>query len=448
VIVEADRRAYAAGIRNGMTVGTALSMLPTLKVIPRNFQQEEKITRWVALAALSFSSHVSAALPQSITLEVGHSLRLFGGIEKLMPQLMKSVRSLGIPVWPAAAATPRAAWLAALNNTRLYLRCHDDIAQWLDPLPLARLPPAAAHLHTFELLGLTTVGDLRRLPRRGVRLRFGAALIDILDRSYGDAPDPLTLFQPPTEFAETLQLPARIADANQLLFAINRLVRALCQFLDMRSLGVSLIEVVFTHEVGPRTTLQIGVTSTRHAEHINRVIRERMQHFVLPAAVTDIALHGKVCEQLTGLQASLLPGGSIEPRNVNDVMDRVRARVGAEAIYMMRLHSDHRPEKSYRRIEDNGSSVPRVTQRHLAVTPLPEAYNSRPIWLANTACAIECAPQESGYRLLRGPERIESGWWDGALVQRDYFIAAHSSGGHAWLYRTPAGNWFVHGYFS
>ena len=53
-------------------------------------------------------------------------------------------------------------------------------------------------------------------------------------------------------------------------------------------------------------------------------------------------------------------------------------------------------------------------------------------------------------RLLSGPERIESGWWDGADVARDYFIAQDSDGGLLWIYRerhTPAG-WFLHGVFA
>jgi protein ImuB len=57
-----------------------------------------------------------------------------------------------------------------------------------------------------------------------------------------------------------------------------------------------------------------------------------------------------------------------------------------------------------------------------------------------------------GLRLLQGPERIESGWWDGRQVQRDYYVAALPDGTRLWVYRdrsdaaaTP--RWFVHGLF-
>jgi protein ImuB len=73
---------------------------------------------------------------------------------------------------------------------------------------------------------------------------------------------------------------------------------------------------------------------------------------------------------------------------------------------------------------------------------LPER-NSRP-WLDGAAL-----------QLLAGPERIESGWWDGALAARDYFIARANDGALVWIYRTrllcdhdEGSGWFLHGRFA
>ena len=34
-----------------------------------------------------------------------------------------------------------------------------------------------------------------------------------------------------------------------------------------------------------------------------------------------------------------------------------------------------------------------------------------------------------------GPERIESGWWDGADVARDYYLARDAQGARQWVFR-------------
>jgi protein ImuB len=54
---------------------------------------------------------------------------------------------------------------------------------------------------------------------------------------------------------------------------------------------------------------------------------------------------------------------------------------------------------------------------------------------------------------LAGPERIEGGWWDGHLVQRDYFIAEDESHSLLWVFRERPGGgatrpgWFLQGRF-
>ncbi len=52
--------------------------------------------------------------------------------------------------------------------------------------------------------------------------------------------------------------------------------------------------------------------------------------------------------------------------------------------------------------------------------------------------------------LLAGPERIESGWWDGAAEARDYFVAADAEGRRFWIFqeREPTPTWFLHGVFA
>jgi len=75
--------------------------------------------------------------------------------------------------------------------------------------------------------------------------------------------------------------------------------------------------------------------------------------------------------------------------------------------------------------------------------PLPER-ESRPL--------LEGRPLQ----LLSGPERIESGWWDADLAERDYFIAQATDGALVWIYRArlplsaqgQAQGWFLHGRFA
>jgi protein ImuB len=50
--------------------------------------------------------------------------------------------------------------------------------------------------------------------------------------------------------------------------------------------------------------------------------------------------------------------------------------------------------------------------------------------------------------LERGPERIESGWWDGGDVRRDYYRASNPQGAMLWVYRDLRSQaWYLQGIF-
>jgi protein ImuB len=47
-----------------------------------------------------------------------------------------------------------------------------------------------------------------------------------------------------------------------------------------------------------------------------------------------------------------------------------------------------------------------------------------------------------------GPERIETGWWRGRTVGRDYYQIETTTGQRFWLFRRLRdGKWFMHGRF-
>jgi protein ImuB len=117
----------------------------------------------------------------------------------------------------------------------------------------------------------------------------------------------------------------------------------------------------------------------------------------------------------------------------------VRARLGDQAVQSLRPQADHRPERAWRtwpakpaRLTSSSSSTHRgghdAPLRPCALLPSPRALTAPP-------------------HLLSGPERIESGWWDGAEVLRDYYIA-QVQGARAWVFQDLSqGGWYLHGFW-
>jgi protein ImuB len=91
-------------------------------------------------------------------------------------------------------------------------------------------------------------------------------------------------------------------------------------------------------------------------------------------------------------------------------------------------------------------------QRDAGVPDVPAS--SRPLWLLSRPAPLAATTTTPCYdgplMLVAGPERIESGWWDGHDVARDYFIARNRDEALFWIYREcrTSGGWYLHGVFA
>ena len=399
-----------------------------------------------ALAALAawggqFTPRVSPEPPQDLLLEVEGSLRYFGGRWKLLARLREGLKRLGFEARLAEAPTARAAlWLARGNGGLL------------DAQPARVLGLAPEALELLAGLSVRTVGGLMRLPREGVARRLGPALVAQLDQARGAAPEPREYFVPPPRFAATLELPAPVWQAENALFAARRLLAQMEGFLAARRSGVRAFALALLHDEPPATELRVGLAGAgRDAEHFARLLRERLGALALRAPVEAIRLEARDLELLPHEDGRLLPDPSGGGEDWLRLVERLQARLGGEAVHGLATREDHRPERAWAPAPPGpgrpaeGRVSPAMAPA--AASPAPAARPSspaRPVWLVDPPRRLA----EGEFALLAGPERIESGWWDGADACRDYFVARTGMASLAWVYREREGQWFLHGYFA
>ena len=375
----------------------------------------ENIAAWTC----QFTPRVSLEPPRELVAEVSGSLRYFGGATPLLGALREGLRELGVEGSLALADTPRAAlWRARGGGAKL------------EALPLSVLGGDDGF---FRSIGVATVGALLRLPRDGLAKRCDRRVLEDLDRARGAAPEPRTFFAPPPRFRATLELAAEVAHAEGLLFAAKRLLLQLEGLLAARQEGVRRFELLLLHRGAKATPVEVGLASiSRDAGRFLQLLRERFAALPLARPVDALRLEAKDFAPLHERSAGLFGDPAAEEERWARLLERLRARLGRESIHGLATHPDHRPECAWRRVEP-GEWDPRQ----------PPATGPRPLWLVEPPRRVD----QAGFALLAGPERIESGWWDGDDAKRDYFIARCADGSTAWLYR-EAGEWFLHGLFA
>jgi protein ImuB len=485
-IVSANASARDAGIRTGQLVSASLALSPDLVLRDRDPNAETAALAAVATWATQFTPVVALAPPDAVLVEIGGSLRLFDGLPKLTARLARGVHDLGYAMRLALAPTPAAAVLFAragigfgyplsrdsarkTGETRKTAPAPDFITMaanpqgWFDallPLPLSLLDADPAVVAMLAAAGVTTFGQACALPRAALIRRVGADFVTLLDRVRGLVPDPRPPFVPPPRYTGKIDLPAPVENVEALAFAVNRLVHELAGWLSGRGLGIVEMSLALAHEryVGvatgvPATSVRFALAApAREPAHLVAVLRERLARVALPAAVEAITLASLATAPLAGRNLGLLPGD--DAAATVPLLDRLRARLGEDAVTLVAWHAEHRPERAWRDVPVKTVGPASAGRRKVESDPAFAAFAvPRPVWLLAEPELLGHLIESRPWVLKDGPERIESGWWDGADVRRDYFVAENPRGETAWIYRDHRygiddGEWFLHGLFA
>ena len=446
-ILLGDETARQAGIESGIGVAAARALAPGVTLLARHPEREDAAIRTLACWAGCLTPRISLT-PDTLLLEIGGCLRLFGGPEKLLVAAVAGVQGQGFSVFHAVAPTPLGAeWLARTGSGACCVD-GDSLRRHLDALPVSVLPDKTAT--ALMRFGVRTLAEARRLPTAALARRVGEEALQCIARAFGDLPDPRADFIFPERFALPLPLPAAVENAAALLFAARRLTAALAGWLAARQAGVREFTLRLLH-LRTETRLVLPFAElTADGTRFERVLRERLERMALDAPVESLCLEAAQVAVLPGSSRSLLDDGvdtSAGQENIGALLERLSARLGEQQVYQLVAHNDHRPECASRRVRLFGKHAVHES------APLP-----RPLWLLDPPEAlreVDGHPYRHGpLQLLTGPERIESGWWDSGEsigdVRRDYFIALERDAAWLWIYREcrAPGGWFLQGYFS
>ncbi|WP_088282062.1 DNA polymerase Y family protein [Ideonella sp. A 288] len=487
-IVQADAAAQALGVQPGMKRATALALAPVLVLGAADVHRDAQALVAVAHAALAFTPSVAVS-GQGVRLEVHASLRYFGGLVALLARLKTALRPLGHRVQLATAPTALGAALLARWRPDLEAGPHSTalgpLRTLLDRAPVGLLGPAlgsdaaaasdeaATWPSTWEALqgmGLHTLADLRALPRSGLARRFGPGLLLAVDRARGDAPEPHTWVELPASFASRLELFTRADLSEQVIAGAGILLARLVAWAQAQHGRIARFTLVMHHERRHRdaddpaaqaTALEVVLAEPAiDPAHLQLLLTERLARTPMPAPTLELGLRCDAVVPGEAPNGELFPTRASEHAGLTRLVERLQARLGREQVCRLDPVAEHRPERATQASAADAATVGRQGAVPGRAAP-GVAQVTRPVWLWPEPQPLPehgARPLLDGrpLQLLAGPERIETGWWDGALAARDYFIAATGDGTLVWIYRArlplaadgEGSGWFLHGRFA
>ena len=453
-VLLADASARAAGISPGQSSNAALALLPTLQLEERCPIRERRLLVTLAARLERYTSFVTMSDTNVLLLEIAGSLRLFGGLQNLRRQISRELERQGVEASLAIAATPLAATWLARSRRRVCVRESGNITRALRDLSLECVDWPEETLESLSGMGVTTIGACLRLPREGFARRFGTGCLLELDRALGRLPDPRSSWRAPERFCKEYEMSEEQDDREYLLAICHELLLVHERFLLKRQIGVQQVGFSFFHLKSKATQLALGCKeANRSASHWLELLRLRFDRLSLPEAVIAIRLSSGEGQATPIEPEELTLNGRMSRTSRHAMMqlaERLAARMGDQSVHGVTLLAEHRPQFAWR--------ANRLMALAFGNDDFPARSGmSRPLWMLPEPALLQIERDRPWYEgclaLVEGPERLETGWWDGEGITRDYYSAVNPQGKRMWVFRErnrelePQASWYLQGIF-
>lgn len=363
----------------------------------------------------------------------------------------------------------------------------------LRPLPVEalRLPPDT--IEALHSLGITRIEQLERLPREELTCRFGPRLLQRWDQALGRRIEPIPVQLPPPKFAVRHELEHPAASREWVALVVEQLAARLSEQLVGRGCGAVQLECRLECQEGDPVAIGLGLFQpTASPRHLSQLVWMRVERASIPSPIVAISLEASRVGPLEPRQEELFADAPTRNRSrlLAILIDRLAGRLGRRSVLHARLLPEAQPELAYRydpwvgmregnaaerggarllQSARDGRSQPRRAKRAGeealrgdpvlpggALPPRPLSLLRRPMAISVISLAPHGVPfcfrwrgKEHRIAWAWGPERIETGWWRGRAIARDYYRVETADGYRFWLFRDlKDGRWFLHGNFA
>ena len=501
--------AEAAGLRRGQPLRDARAMCPDLVTRLANPRLDALFLQVLRRWAGKFSPWVGEEPPESLVIDLTGCAHLFGGEEALIGVVEQDCADLGLSVSAGIADTVGAAWALARFAGQGEVtggRSGDDIMQearatrsraarrhWvkggaapavraarnqarriappgqtrtvLAPLPVSALRLPDDTLDMLARLGLRSIGDLAGQPRAGLARRFGRPLVRRLDQALGIEPEPVSPARPPAHFVTRITLPDPIGLEADIAAALDRLLPPLGEKLKGAGRGARRVRLECFRADHTMQWVEVGLARpSADPERIRPLLMMKLGDIDAGFGIDRIRLVAAQSEpvyahQHSGHAAAAEDGlrrmtGSV---GLDDLLGRIGARVGMEAITRLHPADSHIPEKTSKVVaaawSEPAGDWPRLPVPRPVELWRPELVNAPEA--PHVPASFRWRGRAFETRAATGPERIAGEWWlddpDWRTGVRDYWRVTTRTGERLWLYYahggTMSGGWFCQGSF-
>ncbi|HEV2722785.1 MAG TPA: DNA polymerase Y family protein [Thermoanaerobaculia bacterium] len=452
-ILAATRRARKHGIRAGQTLAQARAILPKLIARGRDAECERTAQEALLEAAETFSPRIEDAGDGLVFVDVSGTERHYETELDLAKSAMRAIDAIGLPGRVGVAGSKLAARVAAELPKSPTVVVPGEEEMFLAPLPLARLSPELDAATTLARWGLTSIGDLARLPESEVASRLGELGRELHYAARGVDPRPLIPRALPPEFREGMELEWPLVALEPFLFIASAALDRLMKRMELQGFACKRIEMTLALEPDGWHARAIDLPApTRDVKTILTLLRLDLEKTPPGAPVVGYSFVAHP-DRPRRAQLSLFGPAAVSPEKLATTIARLVSMLGEERVGQPMTVDGHLPERhavgdftpppppDLRRKPSRGRGV---LAARVFRPPIPVEVITREKGGETQIESIRGEGDFSGsVRVASGPWKIEEGWWATAPQAREYWDVEMEKGEMYRVFQGGRNEWFV-----
>ncbi len=464
-----DRRATALGLGPGLGLADARARVPDIVVHEHEPEADRLMLSWIADWCDRYTPAIAELAPDLLVLEIAGSAHLFSGERGLGIDLRRRLARMGFVTRAAISSTARSAIAVARHGPGGIVPSGGEREAAAD-LSVTALDLSPDVTLALRRAGLATLGALDQRPKKPLAARFGADLVTRLAAIMGESDPPLSLRRPLPDFLAERRFADPIGLAEDVEAAMLELADDLGAQLATAGQGGRVFEASFHRADGAVRRIEaLSGRPLRDAAALAKLFSTRLDALADPVdpgfGFDMIRLSVVLGEAFEAAQVHLEPEEA-DDEALAELIDRLTARFGTDAVERFRALDSHVPERAARRVPAIAGADDNACWGKARGEGEPPA---RPLLLLTPPQPVETVaevPEGPPYRFrwrrvlheitrAEGPERIAPEWWRGReALTRDYYRVEDRQGRRFWIFRhgiydreTPQPGWYIHGLF-
>ncbi len=432
-LCQINEAARKKGIKLGMGLASASLLSSDLQLYEYKAELEEKAIVNIANELYLFTSDIVLSKPNALILRVQNMLKMYGDLKTYWHIIQNCLNKQGLHCISTSAYSIQAAKLLARHHRSLITAKRERIQQALSACSLSLTDIDTKDIQKLSRIGLSTYGDLLDVPLSELANRVSRYSMTMINELLGKHATQVDFYQPQTKYSDYIELLYEISVTDKLLPILGKLVDKLSQFLLIRNAKTLSISIVFIQRDHAPLSLRFhSIQAIYKTQDWLDIISLKLESVIFDSPVYALQVECGAYELAEFNNEDMFTQKSTHLAALT-LLARLQSKLGADKVSTLRFVPDFRPENS------NLSEKIHLS-KHASTKDL--SFVDRPGFLL-----AEPKPLFDKIKILKGPERIHTGWWDDHPIKRDYYIAQSVEGQQLWIFKTQKEQWFVHGYF-